>query len=505
MKYNKVMPSASDKKISVFVLSFIFASIVLCLGLLQFTPSAFYGADSYYHAACANFIKDYGINYDFRWAQFSTFKDFFSDKDLLFHLVIVPFTFFSDDLVLCGKYAILFFNTLFLSVFVYLLRKYVPDFIAACILLLLFFSTIFTLYFLYLRPATLANIFILLGVFFLINKSFVKVFFLSLLFPMAHLSFFMIVVLALACEIVRYVKNKEFFSKNITAAFIGVILGCLIHPHFPNNLLSIYLNDFLVPFYIITRPGLEFGREFISSPANVVLMKNFAVFLIFAIIVWATFLKNFALSFSTLVWFSAANIYIFLAFSSNRFWYPANGLFLIFLASWLKDWSANRQWSLLRAKILCTALVAAVILYGVSAISFKQLKETMKFQIAHNTYRENAARWMKDNIPEGETVYHSDWSDSSRFICLNPKNNYFVVLDPIYMYYYSPVKYALYRGLKYGAFRPPYKILKKAFGVNYGYVLNDSKIAEIIKSDPAHYKILYSDKGGIIFKIIDNN
>ncbi|MBP7088781.1 MAG: hypothetical protein KBB01_05745, partial [Candidatus Omnitrophica bacterium] len=79
-----------ERIISGSILILLAFSFIIYFGAFQFTSPTFFGIDDYYHIAVANFIKNYGPKYEFRWAQLSTFKDLFSDKDFLFHILIIP-------------------------------------------------------------------------------------------------------------------------------------------------------------------------------------------------------------------------------------------------------------------------------------------------------------------------------------------------------------------------------------------------------------------------------
>jgi hypothetical protein len=161
------------KKISVSKSALLLAviSVLLYSVYLQFISPAFSEPDSYYHIAISNFIKQYGIRYPFTWAQFSIFKYAFSDKDLLFHLLTLPFLFLTDNLILAGKYAFVFYAASFILVYVFILKKYASDLLAAVLLILLFTSLTFASYLLQLRSMTLANTLIILGLYFLISKN----------------------------------------------------------------------------------------------------------------------------------------------------------------------------------------------------------------------------------------------------------------------------------------------------------------------------------------------
>ncbi len=496
------LSSPRGNRISTVTLLVIFLAVLFFYAYIQFASPVFYDEDGYYHAAVARTIKEMGPRYDFHWAKFSTFGNNFSDKDFLFHLLVIPFLSLSDNIVLAGKYAVVFYNALFLLVFIWILRKYIPDFMAALLLLLLPLSATFSNYFICLRSFTLANIFTILGIYFLINKNWLKLFVLSLLYPLAHISFYTIAIFALVCEGVRYAMEKDFFRRNIYAVFLGTILGCLLHPNNPNNWLSLHLNGFLVPLYTLTGVKLGFGSEFFPFTTSKALFNNFPLFISLNIILWGMFLTRIKFSFSTIVWWACTSAYIALSFFSNRYWYITTVLFFIFFASYLKDWIGGRDIKQLLPKLSFFAgLYLVLTLIFISPVA-NETGGFIHFYAKLNRHYENAARWMRENIPAGKTVYHAYWSDSPYFICLNPKNDYLVALDPIYMFYSHPREYALYKDLEFGRLNEPYRALKEVFKTEYGYTRDDNMLYKQITGDTKHFRVLYKDNLGIIFKVL---
>lgn len=492
---------SKEDNISNIILLLAFCCVIAYCISLQFISPVLYGEDSYYHIAVSNFIKQYGMRYTFHWAQFSTFKDFFSDKDLLFHLLSIPPLVLTRNIIWAGKCAVIFHIILFVICYVYILRKYLPGFLAGCFLLLPFFSYVFTTYSLFLRPTTLVNILTILAIYFLINKKWLTVFILSLLYSLTHISFLMLVVFAIICESLRYLVNKEFFLRNIYAVVIGVLAGCFIHPNFPNNLLSLHLNFFLVPLYTNMNIGIDFGEEFFTPAYRIVFLDNFAVFFAINFIIWMSFWTRTRLSLSTFVWWAATAIYLAFSFSGNRYWHTANALFFIFFASYVKDWIGGREFKLVAMKIRASMIIFASFALIFIPTTFKNIKGEINQQTVINTHYQDIAYWMKRNIPAGETIYHTFWYDSPYFICLNPKNNYIAVLDPIYMFYRYPKEYLAYVKLARGGIEKPYEVLSRIFKVNYGYARKDAALSQQIKQDPGHFKILYENNWGFVFKI----
>jgi hypothetical protein len=469
---------------------------------LQFMSPSFYDPDSYYHIVVSDFIRHYGLRYPFDWAQFSVFKTNFSDKDLLPHILNLPFLFLTDNLVLAGKYAFVLYAGLFFWAYVAILRKYLPDSLAAGFLLLLFTSSSVTVYFLQLRPFTLANIFMITGIYFLIKKRAAGIFIVSILYTWSHISFITIIIFALVCEFLRSRFDREFFPKNIYAATAGVVVGSLLHPNFPNNLLSFYLNGILVPLYSLSGTNVEFGSELMALNSNVILVANAALFLGLNIVFWCSLGMKKKLTLSTAMWFAALNMYLFLGAFGNRHWYQVNVIFFIFFASWLNDYVRGEDWGGFLRRSSFVIIAYGIIVLFFFTLGTKQTKQFMDYASEKNSRLEHVGRWMALVIPAGKTIYHSYWSDSPYFLCLNPKDKYIIVLDPIYMLWPYPREYALLRELRMGEVEKPEVAISKIFKADYGYVHKSEPLYRQVLSSPQYFKIIYDDIEGVVFELV---
>ncbi len=484
-------------------LCFVFIAIILYLTFLQYIAPTLYGSDGYYHLAIANFIKELGPRYEFKWMQFSLHKDSYADKDFAFHLFIMPFLYFIDNPIKAGKCAIICFNILFLLVFAAILKKYLSNFLTACFLLLPFCSVSFSVYSLFLHPALIGNTATLIGIYFLITKKWVKLFVLTLLYSLLHFSFFVLVLFGLLAEIVRFIQKKEFFFKNIYALFLGSILGFLIHPNNPHNWLWLYLNVFVLAGHTLAGTGISPAGELLSSSMRGIFQSNFTVFFSVAVIMAITLFSKVKAVFSTLVWWVTSSFYLLLAFFCDRFWYTTNVLFFIFFASFLKDWAVQRQDR--KTAVGVSAFIAGYIflIFLFMPSNFTLVAKNIEESAFYNRGLEKAGYWMRKNIPPGETIYHDNILISSRFLCLNPNNNYLSANDPIYMYYYSPEIYKLYAKLSEGRLKYPYKVFRKVLRARYGYTAKFSGLYQQIKNDSANFRILYGDNIGVVFEVLE--
>lgn len=497
------MESIKQKEtvLSNIILYSVLLLVVIYFAWLQFVSPAMFDPDCYYHAAVSKFLSTYGPHYKFHWAQFSTFNNSFSDSDFLFHILIIPFLFITKNAVLAAKYAIIFYNILFLLLFTYILKKYLSNLLVAFVVLLIVSSSYFTYYFLLLRTLTMVNILTMLSIYFLINKNWIKLAILCVLYPLTHLSFYTVIIFGIICEALRLFTQKDIFLKNLYIPFLGCAIGCLIHPNFPNNFVHIYLNSFLVPLFSVMGVDLSFGIEVFSSPARYIFLNNFIVFCMLGFVLWTALLEKNKISLSTFVWLGCSTFYLRLSFHSDRFWYTTTILIFIFFAAYLKDWLLNANSKQANKKLASLSVCSAFAMLMFFPSSHAIIKEGLTEYMLIGSHYEKVALWMRQNIPAGETIYHASWSDSPYFIYLNSKNDYIVCCDPIYMFYHSSQNYLLYDDLKNGRIEKPYEVIAKDFKAHYGYAGKKSILYSQIQKDHEHYKILYEDDKGVVFQI----
>lgn len=445
------------------------------------------------------FIRESGIRSNFPWAQFSIFKKFYSDKEFLFHILILPFTFIGNDIHTQARIAVIFFALLLLLIYIFIQRKYTLKPLLILSLLALPLSTLFLTYINYLRPKTPAIALLLLLIYFLIGKRLIGVFILSILYPLTHISFPMAIVLAVGIEFLRYLYNREFFIWNILFVVLGIYAGVFIHPNFPNNIVSIHLNAVLVPWNtMFGNLHLDYGMEWNPSDTQAVITDFIIFFVGLFFTIAVLIIRRPKIGFHTVAFFLAVSFFLFLSMFSNAYWYFTYPIGLIYLSMFLSDYLKDKS-NLIRNIFL--SIIGLVLILKAFIIN-KQDSIPIQFidHIERNAHYEKMANWMNKHIPAGEIIYHTSWSDSPYFICLNPKDYYLTMLDPIYMYYYSPEIYNLYNNLSHGYCDKPAKTLKKIFKARYGYTGKGYGLYNQIKEHKA-FKILFEDDYGAIFQL----
>lgn len=470
----------------------------------QFCVPVLLDADGYLHIRMAKFIQEHGLRYDFHWARYSVFAKNFADKDFLYHLLLIPFALLPNIFLGAKISACVFAAFLYLAFFL-MLRRYSHKALVPVFLIALLSSAPFLHTLCRPRNMVLAIALCLLFIHLLIEKKHWALFIITVIYALSHISSPFLFIFSLVCESIRFISRKEFAWKNIAAVLLGLLTGFLIHPNFPNNFLIFYLNGILVPIFAL-KWGLELGAEFFPlDTREFVLGYPFIIIALFLLIALGASDKN-KIKFATRVWLAIAGIFFLFSFFSQRYIVHCYPVLLIAAAAYISDWwqSANRLVGLRKNKALkICALSGLIVSFAFIGFStFNRFKELALAQLIYNRHYEAVANWMSQNIPAGETVFHSNWSDSQYFIGLNPQNDYFVTLDPIFMYYWNPKKYSLYRDIAFGRSSDPYTLLKDEFDTRYGYVGKNyfSGLINQIRIDK-RFEVMAEDGLGLIFRL----
>ena len=481
---------------------------VLGIGALiaaQFAQPLIFGADGYLHIRMSRCIAQYGLRCPFHWARYSVFAQNFADKDFLYHIFLIPFTFFKD-IFFGAKVSAAALAVLLYAVFFWMLRRYcrarffIPFFLAVFLLSAPFLRALSEP-----RNMTLVIALTFIFVHFLLQKRYWTLFALAAVYTLSHVSGPYLILFTLLAEGTRFASERQFCWQAVLATLAGVGAGFLAHPGLPNNLLIFYLNGILVPIFSL-KWGLELGAEFFpASTRDWALEYPFILLGLLALLALSTSAGN-RVKTPTKIWMSVAGCFFIFSFFSRRYLVHLYPLLLVALASYASDWweSGERLLLLRRHKAIKAAAITLIagLLAACGFVTGKSFCRIAQADQSFNSHYEAAGRWMRENVPAGEIIFHSNWSDSQYFIGLNPQNDYFVTLDPIFMYYWNPQKYKLYRDISFGSTPDPYTLLKSAFGARFGYAGKNyfSGLVNQVRLDP-RFQVLAEDGMGIIFKL----
>jgi hypothetical protein len=478
---------------------------LLGLLIIQWLTPKIWGADGYLHVRMAEMIKSQGLLKSLPQARFSYFLDKFSDKDWLYHLFLIPFT-LGKNIFIGAKWAAWLFGGVFYSSLVIIASYYVNPVGLALVGLAPFLSSHFLLTLMRPRPMVLG---ITLGLWVVdgfLRKKNKQVFLSSLLYSMTHITGVLAVAYGGVVSGWRWLFKVRVKWKLLGLAIMGVILGFLIHPNFPNNFFYFYLNGVLVPFFAAKWGVLELGAEFFPM-TTLEYLKNYPLIIVGILVMTLIVLvERPRIQRKTQIMVILASVFVVMGMMSQRYiahGYPFMVLGLgMFLSDWMNDGGFKKFLKKIERGTNLLMLVGVAVGLILIGSSFKKVVATARGTTIMNGHYEEMGNWLKDNVPEGELIFHANWSDSQYFIGINPKNDYFVTLDPVYMWHKNQEVYKLYRAVAFAQLEDPYTTLKEVFKVNYGYA--DKRyfggLVAQVEGDE-RFEIVKEDQMGMIFKL----
>ncbi|MBU0765970.1 MAG: hypothetical protein KJ607_14180, partial [Bacteroidetes bacterium] len=475
---------------------------LLFFSYYQYQTEYIPGTDGYYHIKIAYLMRRLGFISEFKWAHFSLWNEHFSDKEFLYHIYLIPFTFFSDlttgaklgTVVLAGAgltsfYAVLKLNRI----------KYAWFW--------LFLLCASGGYFLYRanvpRPQVLSIFLLIWAVHFILNKKKILLAILCFIYTYSYTAYHLPLVLAAIVYFYQLIFEKENDWKTPVTALCAIIAGMLLSPFFPNNLTMFYLQN----FYILWKgtgggPDLHMAGEFSPMSTYNMLVVNMAVLIpYFAAFFTALFSpEKTGKTAKALFWLSLS--LIILTFLSKRFAeysVPVTLLFCAFFFSpYLENLSVRKSLKPLKGKLFALLFIAGMAFLFINS----HINLIPEFSNVKPPGLRGAALYLLEHTDDDELVFTADWDDAPELFYFNHKNRYFVFLDPNFMYFYNNRIWEKWDSLSNGRMgNKTCEMLKSDFGIRYGVATSDfSGLRQIIAKDPKA-EIVYKDSYAYVFRI----
>lgn len=486
----------------VYIISIIL--VVIVIFQVQFSQPDIIGADGQLHARMSEMILQTGLLRNFPQAHFSWFNFRFSDKDFIYHLLLIPFI-FSTGLTLGTKIAA-FLLTLLLFYLVLVVSKknsgYAGAILSMSVLLL---SAQFMRDMAEARPFVVAIALTVIGIHLVINQKSNILGIICLLYGMTHLSAWIIPVFAVIYEIYIWINEGKYNTKLVFLSWGGYLFSFLLHPNFPNNIWFMYLNGILVPWYALQGGVLELGAEFFPLSTKDILIR-YPMFIGSALMIFSAFLIfPEKIRKSTVGWAIASLFLGLMALISTRnltHFYPIYTIFIVsFAGDIFHKIDHTRTVSIDRFLSIFIPLFGIIVL-GSAWMTISFLKQMLFDESLYTMHFINMSTVIRSKIPPGSRIFHSNWSDSQYLIGFAPNYEYFVTFDPIYMFTYNKQLYDEYRQISFGNSIDPYIGLTRDFDTYYGYVGKNyfQGLINQIRADN-RFSILAEDDLGLLFKV----
>ena len=547
----KVKPSwreylETDEATRVVYLVFAFIAIVMVMSFTQFQTKAICCGDwdGYYHIKTSmlmweSFSQGKWLP-TFEWLPLTVLNPrHYNDHHFLFHLLQIPFLWFFEP-VMAAKVAAVTFSSLAVFSVYWLLHRYKVDYPLIWLAAILTCANMFYYRMNMAKAPPLTIIITVAGIYLLFERKYVWLLPLMFAFVWTYSLFPLLLFAAVIWAIIIAWNERRIEWRPLAYTFAGMVLGNIINPYFPNNLLLFY-EHFITKFKIGTDFAVAVGGEWYPY-TGIELLTNLPVAMAAMLIGYILFVpKSSKLPEKATFFLMFASILLAAQFRSKRFAEYFPPFAILFAAfSWqafmLKDkvqlpddftreigpyLDVDRQtekqemWGTIK-QVCVWALGLALIAYffvnmiGLQKIGIDQggLLKTLADNEANDKYR-RSMEWAQDvdahgkeNIPAGEIIFNTNWDDFPKLFFFNSKHRYVYGLDPNYLFSQNPELYTLLLDITNGKTDDAGPVIRERFGANYVFAdskENDDMIAKLLDSGWA--EMVYEDNEARILKI----
>jgi hypothetical protein len=414
--------------------------------------------------------------------QFSTFSQNYADRWLLLHVAQIPFTL--GDLIVSTKLFISLAAAGVVATIYLVMRKRGVKYPWFWVALLLSSSTFLWRVNL-LRAYLFANIFLLLGFYFLSKKNYKGLFIISVLFPLTYSAYPLLLFFTVVFVVSEFIHKRRLEKKALLYCVLGLVTGLLINPYFPFNIFYSAAEVNTVLFGLRTTgystEQMEHLRPLETIPPT---LSKFAqtsyVLLVFLALGAENYLfsKNKKIYSGRRVEITAAImisvIFGLLYIASTRFseyWIPFGVLASALCFEPILKRFSKKSFNLNFVKhkvsdISIVVSIVSIVLVSLSLYWAWDMSYGHQFQLEFRQDVVEVSNWLKSNTPEGSTVF-VDWTNFAYLFFYNTHNYYIYGINPLDLYMYNKTLSDSYISIASGASHDMYQELVTNFQASY--------------------------------------
>lgn len=465
----------------------VFLLFLAVISIMQFRVTEIIGFDGWLHMKMADVIKAQGFISEFPFTTESILVENYADLQLLFRVLLIPFTFFG--LVMGAKIASVLFASLCFTFFYWYLRKNKVNY-ALFWTSLYFVASVDLIYrFLLPREMPIAILSLVLTLYFIDKKMYKSLFLASLLFTWFYSGFVFQLLVITIYFIINLLIRKRIDWKLIVYPIIGTILALVINPYFPKNIVLLYTQ--IVEVNLL---GNLYNVEW-SAWGLLEFLKFNWIFLV--LFISALFLNIIRTKFNknSLSLFIISSIFLVWMLQTRRmheYFAPFVVLFVAF--------SLNGYIVKLKTRKMANYAAFVVILI-IAIFGLIQVDKDIRNNYFLPSY-EDGVEWLKNNAEDGSRVFINGYAFNYLFFHA-PEFRYTHGIDLTYSYLYDKAKFERYIGVLQGK-DPGYNIIKEDYDVDYvfvGKIKQDVKLSEYIIKYREDFEFLYEDENVGILRV----
>jgi len=487
-------------------IAIIFLLFIAGMALIQYSTPNMPDNDGFYHIKLAWLMRTEGLKPDFKWLPLTILnQNEFYDHHFLFHVALIPFTFFGDLRIGAKLASVVFSSVAFLAVWFLFHRQRVPC-ASLWALALLGISDAFLYRMSITRAQSLSLAVLAIAIAWLLERKYKHLAVLSFVYVWLYDAFPLILALGVLYFIAVAMIEHRMEYKPLLYITIGIVLGMLINPYFPENIVFSYRH--MLP-KIAETTSIRVGNEWFPYNTQQILQNSFPSLVAFVSGIFAFGLSprkmDVRMAFSLL----ASLLFGFMLLQARRFieYFPPFALIFAVFA-WAPLFVDCEFASVISTKSILkrilantSALVLSVAIVVSIARSIPRARESVAGSKPYDLYA-GASHWLEENTPVDSRIFQTDWDDFPRLFYYNTHNTYLVGLDPTYMQMYDPSLYSLWVLITQGKVEHPSKIIAGRFEAQYVHTdLKHKDFISMAGNDPG-LKEVYRDDQAIVYEVL---
>ena len=493
---------------------------------LQFATDAILDVDGYYHIRWSRLLWD-GIlrgafPHSFPYLPLTTLNpQDYVDHHLLFHILLIPFTWIFADIRFAAKVAAALFGSLAVLSCYWLIVQYNIKYRLVWLVALLACSAPFLYRLSMTRAQSISIVFMVAGIYLLFERRYVWLAPLAFLYVWTYSLFVLLCAAAVIWTLVLFWSERRFDWRPAVWTAAGTLAGFIINPYFPKNV-KLFVEHLLIKVRVQDFP-VSVGSEWYPYESWYFLgscVVAFAAMVAGYIAFDWTDRKRAA---HPLFFLLFATLLLIINFRSRRFveyWPPFAVLFAAFalqpIVMRAREWASRMPADILnelqpfldrhervetaaekRSRESLHTAVAAIVIALLCVPLFFNVRETARTIASDESpdaYR-GGMEWIRNNVPKGERIFNTDWDDFPKMFFYSTDHVYISGLDPNYLLTQNPELSKLYENVTLGREKDAASIIRNRFGARYVFTDNEPVHDDFYYNaiDSGWFEVVYED------------
>ena len=520
---HKPVPLAPERRWEYLNLALGVVAITGVFCWLQFATAAICCGDSdgYYHIKWSQMLwtglRHFNFPPKFEWLPLTTLGPAqYADQHFLFHVLLIPFTWFGD-LRLGAKVAAALFGSAAVFSLYWLTLRYRVRYPLLWLLALLACGWAFYVRLNMTKAQSVSIIFIVAGIFLLFERKYVWLAPAAFLYVWTYNLFVLLGVLAVIWTGVVWWSERKFEWKPLLWPALGMLAGFVVNPFFPRDV-HLFIQHLVaksgkmsissgVGFEWYPLESMEFLRgSFMACAAMGVGYIAFGYALALnrkdrvrlqrplLLMIFSTFLLLITVRSARFMEYWPPLAVIFAAFAMQSAWDAGeSAAHKAEVDSGLENEdAASAAWSA-RWPV---AVIGVVLAAGMAYSLYLAHAKIPDITLDPDHYRAGA-EWMRANIPAGALIYDLFWWDFPKLFFYDTEHRYVSGLDPIYLAAQYPDLQGLSNRLELGSEPDPAAAIGSQFAAAHAPAVSYIFVGDDPKPPPEGW-FQYMEKGGKI-------